>query len=441
MNRNSLLALIIASAVTPAWTQEAAAPNKVNRAEPEVAAAASNRKTMPSPAEQKIAWAESVLKEKPKNAPAWNALGMAYARRARETADPSYYDKAQVALDNALKAAPGDYDARRTRIWVFLGQHEFQKALTEARKLNKEFPDDVLVYGFLTDACVELGQYEEAEKACQWMLDLRPGNVPGLTRAAYLRESFGMLPGAVAFMNDAFEQTSISETEDRAWILTHIAHLELMQGHVDLADEAVRRALALFPRYHYALQQKARVEAARGEHAKAAETLQARYDAAPHPENLFELAVALERSGRRDEAQKSFAEFESLALAESGGNDNANRELIWYFADHAGKPAEALRLAKEEMERRQDIHTRHAYAWALFRSGQTSEARRQIDEILAIGYREATLLFHAGRIAAAEHDRDAAQALHGASFALNPHSPVAAEAKAALAPAGPGSAK
>ena len=65
-----------------------------------------------------------------------------------------------------------------------------------ARELNREVPDDSMVYGFLVDACVELGRYAEAEEACQWMLDLRPGNVPGLTRAAYLRELFGDLEGA-----------------------------------------------------------------------------------------------------------------------------------------------------------------------------------------------------------------------------------------------------
>ena len=53
----------------------------------------------------------------------------------------------------------------------------------------------MLVYGFLVDAYAELGDYAEAEKAAQWMLDLRPGNVPGLTRAAYLRELFGDLDG------------------------------------------------------------------------------------------------------------------------------------------------------------------------------------------------------------------------------------------------------
>ena len=81
------------------------------------------------------------------------------------------------------------------RVWVLLGKHQFAAALELARSLNKEIPDDVQVYGFLTDALVELGNYKEAEEACQWMLDLRPGNVAALTRASYLRELFGDIEG------------------------------------------------------------------------------------------------------------------------------------------------------------------------------------------------------------------------------------------------------
>ena len=62
-------------------------------------------------------------------------------------------------------------------------------------------PDDVLVYGFLVDGYTELGRYADAEKAAQWMLDIRPGNVPALTRASHLRELFGDHEGAVELMD------------------------------------------------------------------------------------------------------------------------------------------------------------------------------------------------------------------------------------------------
>ena len=63
-----------------------------------------------------------------------------------------------------------------------LGRHEFTAALEAAKKLSQKMPDDVMLHGFLTDANVELGNYKEAEVAAQWMLDLKPGNTPGLTR-------------------------------------------------------------------------------------------------------------------------------------------------------------------------------------------------------------------------------------------------------------------
>jgi tetratricopeptide (TPR) repeat protein len=86
-------------------------------------------------------------------------------------------------------------------------------------------PDDLLLYGFMTDANAELGNYADAEAACQWMLDLRPGNIPALTRAAYLRELFGDIDGAIELMSKAYDRTPPLEYEDRAWTLTQLAHL------------------------------------------------------------------------------------------------------------------------------------------------------------------------------------------------------------------------
>ena len=40
-----------------------------------------------------------------------------------------------------------------------------RRAREEARKLNQKMPDDVMVYGFLTDANIELGNYKEAEES------------------------------------------------------------------------------------------------------------------------------------------------------------------------------------------------------------------------------------------------------------------------------------
>src|SRR5207245_10700323 len=153
----------------------------------------------------------------------------------------------------------GNLVGKKIPVGLPLGRHEFAAALDVAKALNKRVPDDVLIYGFLTDANAELGNYKEAERAAQWTLDLRPGNLPGVTRAAYLRELFGDVDGALELMDMAYQSTPPTETEDRAWILTQMGHLLIISGKTDKAEKLLQQALALFPGYHYALGNLAKV--------------------------------------------------------------------------------------------------------------------------------------------------------------------------------------
>ena len=173
-----------------------------------------------SPAEQSMAAAQRLLAKNSKDFEAYNALALALSRRARETSDINFYAQAEDALKKSFAISPGNFDGERTAVWLLLGKHEFGAALEKARELSRKMPDDVTIYGFLTDANVELGNYEDAERAAQWMLNLRPGNLPGVTRAAYLRELFGDIDGALELMSMAYGSTPPSEAEDRAWILS-----------------------------------------------------------------------------------------------------------------------------------------------------------------------------------------------------------------------------
>jgi tetratricopeptide (TPR) repeat protein len=349
----------------------------------------------PTPAEVAIKAARARIAKQPSRADGYNDLAMSLARRARETADPAFYEQAAAALVESRRIAPGTFEADKIEVWLLLGQHEFGAALDKARALNRKMPDDLMVYGMLVDAAVELGRYAEAEEAAQWMLDLRPGNIPGLTRAAYLRELFGDIEGSLELMRMAIDQVHTRETEERAWILTHISHLELVAGRLDRAQQAAEGALRLFPSYHYALGALAAVYGRKGDHAREAAILEERYQTAPHPENLFEWAAALERAGDKRGARAKFRQFETEALAEMEQADNANRELVRYYTDHSGRPPDALRIAEREIARRRDVATLDLYAWALFKNGRRDEARRHIAEALAVGTVEPAIRQHA----------------------------------------------
>jgi tetratricopeptide (TPR) repeat protein len=356
--------------------------------------------TPETPAETSIRKAQQEIAQHPDHAPYYNSLAMAYARRARETSDVAFYEKAEETLQQSLKIAPNNFEARKVETWLQLGRHEFAKALVLATALNKEVPDDLTVYGYLADANAELGNYPQAVEAAQWMLNLRAGNVPGLTRGAYLRELHGKLSGAMELMQMAYDSTPFEQSEDRAWLLTQMSHLALVQGDLHKAEDYANGALGLFPKYHYALGVLAQVRQVQGRNDDAVTLLQQRYDAAPHAENLFALAQAQDKSGRHDEAAKSFAEFERKALLESKLTDNANHELIAYYVDVAHKPAEALRVAEMEIARRHDVFTLDSYAWALAANGDYTRANSEEHKALAVGTKDAGILHHAEVIAA-----------------------------------------
>lgn len=384
-----------------------------------------------SPAEQSIAVARRLIDKDPKNYEAYNALALALSRRARETSDVNFYSQGEAALQKSFEIAPANFDGLRIQVWLLLGKHEFAAALEKAKQLNKRMPDDVMVYGFLTDANVELGNYADAENSAQWMLNLRPGNQPAVTRAAYLRELFGDTDGALELMQMAFDSNPPSQVEDGAWILTQMAHLNLTVGNITQAEKQLNLALTMFPGYHYALGNLAKVRTQQKRYNEAVALLKQRYDAAPHAENLYDLAVALQKAGRDHDAAEAFAQFEQKSLQETYRADNSNHELILYYADYADDPGKALEVANREIARRRDVHTLDCYAWALYRNGQYAEARKQIETALAVGIRDAAMFQHAGEIALKSGDKAAAERYLQESVRLN--APGSEQARLTLA--------
>ena len=248
---------------------------------------------------------------------------------------------------------------------------------------------------------------------------MRRANVPAMIRGAFLRIAFGDVEGALEWLTSAFKLTSFTETEERAWLLTHIARLRLQTGKPDLADPLLNQALGLFPDYYFVLDSLADTRSAQGKYTEAADLLRRVQKMAPHPRRLFSLAVALKQAGSSG-ADRAFAEFERQARDIADQPDNANRELIFYYTDYARKPAEALRLARAEIARRRDIPTLDAYAWALYSSGQYQAARTELDKALQVGIRDAALFDHAAAISEKLKDQTGAAGYQRKARELRP---------------------
>ena len=144
-----------------------------------------------TPAQLRIAAARHQLKSDPKKVQAYNELALAFLARTRETADSRYLNDADIALAQGLGLDANDFQLQRTQVALMLSRQQFAQAKEEATVLNQRTPDDVMTYGYLAEADIALGNYSEAETNAQWMLNLRPNNIPGLLIGAKLRVLYG----------------------------------------------------------------------------------------------------------------------------------------------------------------------------------------------------------------------------------------------------------
>ena len=354
------------------------------------------------------------------------ALGAAFMRKARETGDPSYYDRAAAAVDRALATEPGHYGALRARAWVLLGKHAFREALRAARTARRLQPDDWWNYGNLADACAELGYYRGAAHATAQMTALRPG-VPAYTRVAAIRALTGDRRGAIEALELALAAADPSDAEQRAWTLTYLGHERWALGDRDGAGAAYAAALAAFPDYHLALPGLARVRAAEGRIPEAVALYERALARFPTPSTAGALGDLYARTGNPDGARTTYAFAVYMGRIATARGQTLGRELALFLADHDRDLDEALRLAAADAAVRDDVYTNDALAWTLFKRGRFSAAKRAMSRALRLGTEDAGFEAHASAIAAAlAKPRVAARHARVAARLGGPATPVAA---------------
>lgn len=377
---------------------------------------------------------QDIARSEPRNVDARAVLGAAYLQKARETADPAYYERAEQALDAALALDPRHVDALVGKGTLALARHHFHEGLELGERARDLAPGLARVYGVIADAQTELGMYDEAADSIQTMIDLRP-DLASYSRAAYARELRGDLAGAIEAMDLAVRAGGPTR-ENTEWTRVQLGNLYFARGDLDGAEAQYQRSLAMLPDYVYALGGLARVRAAQGDADGAAELYRKAIARAPLPELVIGLGETLEAAGRAGEAAEQYELVRAMQRLLAAGGVDTDLELARFEADH-GDPAAALALARAAYERRPGIVTADTLAWALERSGDHAEARRYAEEALRLGTQDALMLFHAGMIARSQGDAATAHGYLTRALELNPHfspiyGPAAREAIAAI---------
>jgi tetratricopeptide (TPR) repeat protein len=389
--------------------------------------------TPETPAMKRIEAAESQIKADPKRIQAYNELAAAYVIRARETSDKRYYNDAETALTRGFSLDSNNFQLRKTRVVLLLGEQKYDQAKQQALVLNKQTPDDAAVYGYLAQAEIALGDYDEAEKSAQWMLNMQPNNIPGLLIGADLRFLCGDSDGALEFLQQALAETPPTEGEELAWIENKIALIQIETGKSAAAERTLARADKYFPGYPETLLNLARARMSEHQPAAALALFKQAAQISTDSCVLYELGNAQNAAGHSAEAQASFAQAAALPVGSANAFDDSRRFVVLIKSDHPTDAPAALKLAEQLVAVRHDVWTLDAYAWALYANGQYANADAAIQKAIGVGIQDAQIFDHAGHIAhRLNHDADAAKYFE-LSLRTNPDSPSASDARAHVA--------
>lgn len=384
-----------------------------------------------SAADPRIKTAEDMVRLMPDSPRGYNQIAAFYIKQARRTGDFSLNTKAETAVNKALELDAADIQARKLAASLQLTFHRFAEALELGTKLREEFPNDAFVYGVLTDANAELGNYDAAVKAVQKMVDLKP-NASSYARVAHIRVLYGDTEGALEAMKTAARTADPQDSEEQSWCLVQLGDELRRNGKYAEAEKVYDEALSILPDFYLALAGKGRVRAVQGDLEAGVKFLTESQNRVPNVETVIALGDIYLVQGNTEKARRQYGLVEVVEQRLGAAGDQKRLALMW--ADQNIKLDEALAIAESEYPARKDIYTADVYAWCLYRKGRFAEAKTAIGHAMGLKTKDARFLYHAGMIEKGlGKNREAARLLK-AALELDPKFDLlqAAEAQKAL---------
>jgi tetratricopeptide (TPR) repeat protein len=351
--------------------------------------------TVRAPLPHDVARLEQALAAQPHNIDIVETLATALLTEVRISARADQLARAEVLIERLLHQRSPRADALNA--WRLLILHRFDAALAAARRAQASGSDALLATLSEADALLELGRYQDAERAVQTLLDHHYGSA-ALARASHLRRLSGDLPGA---MEMAATAVRLSATpSDRAWLTLDWAELHLYAGQAQEALALASSAVTQLPVPALALQ--ARAQQALGATRAALALYRKAAASGPRAELEVEILKLAQREGDRALVARTTRLLEGMARL--AANDGGERRAFIEFHLLRDELAAATALARAEWQQRPDIYSAAHLAWVLFRADRRDEAAVYAARALAEHSIDPLLQWRAGTVLAAVGD-------------------------------------
>ena len=342
-------------------------------------------------------------------------LAALFIQEARVTGNHMYYDVAAMKYVNEVLAKkPANFEGLIYQALIYLSQHHFAEGLAIAEKARVANPDNAFIYGILTDANVELGNYKKAIAEADKMVSIRP-DIRSYSRISYLREIHGDIPGAIEAMELAVDAGAPGD-ESTEWCRVQLGRLFEYEGDLQKAEECYNNSIQNRKQYGYAFAGLGRLAANKKEYDKAisyfmqADTLVKDYVFREEMVDLYE------ESGHADKAKaivQSLLDEMNKETEASTTDENlghyADRELALLYVK-AGELDKALEHAMLEYKRRpKNIDVNETIAWVYYKRREGEKAVKYLEEALKTGSKNPNLLHKAELIYAMVGNNDKAK--------------------------------
>ncbi|MDB6076743.1 MAG: hypothetical protein JWO82_490, partial [Akkermansiaceae bacterium] len=356
-------------------------------------------------------------RKSPEKAKSWVVLGDVLAQRLRDTADQRYYDYAEKAYLHALSLQADDADAMSGMAWVTGGRHVFDASMDWAHKALAIAPGSADSYAMLGDAHLELGDYDAAYDDYQKMMDLRP-DLSSWSRGAYLLWITGDENKAQDLMEKAIRAGG-PFAENTAWCRAKLATMHLHAGAFAAAAQVLEPSLKERSKNPHVLLAAAKVAVATRSFDVAEGYYKLLNEKAPNHDALAGLGDLRAAKGDLAGAEKYYVQVEELHAAhlKSGVHDHA--QMAKFLADHDRNLVEAVRLA-EQHKLTNNVVEADVLAWVYFKNGENAKAIEAMKRALSRKTPDPEMHYHAGMIAAAAGDLNAARRHLELAVSTNP---------------------
>ncbi|TAK54911.1 MAG: tetratricopeptide repeat protein [Bacteroidetes bacterium] len=349
-------------------------------------------------AEKAVEHYRELIRKHPDDVNNYVQLAQLYLQQGRLTGNNAeYLPKAAALLDAALEHSAETSEIVITKATIAATLHHFREAKELASKAIAMNPHTAFYYGLLCDANVELGNYDEAVRACDKMVSIRP-DLRSYSRVSYLRELHGDIDGAIHAMTMAAE-AGVTGQENRAWVLYNLGMLFLNQNKVDSAEYIFKGILQERNGYAHALRGLAKVQGMKGRYKESIEYYKQAIAALNEPAFHEGLGEVYQYLGNFSEMRTCYDNAEELYHEEQEMGENNSLEMAEFFASHNRNVEEALTLAQKAIMERKSVHGYYVLALALFKNGKHDEAWTSIQQAMKLGTKDASMLYLAGAIA------------------------------------------